>query len=74
MPITSSANVKPFFDRAKALGLDVAIGYGEQTPTIRYNAASYVSKDGRVLNKYRKVSCCSIRPNVDSHSRHARTL
>ena len=55
VPITESANVKPFFDKAKELGLDVAIGYGEQTRTIRYNAASYISKDGKPLNKYRKV-------------------
>lgn len=58
--VTTSPNVKPFFDHAKALGIDVAIGYGEDTGEegVRYNTAAYVSgKTGNVLNKYRKVSC-----------------
>ena len=55
VPITQSANVRRFFDKARELELDVAIGYGEQTRMVRYNAASYVDKHGGVLNKYRKV-------------------
>ncbi|KAK0238183.1 carbon-nitrogen hydrolase [Armillaria nabsnona] len=53
--IVNSANVKPFFDKAAELGVDVAIGYGEKTPEgTSYNTASYVS-GGRVISKYRKV-------------------
>lgn len=45
--------MKPFFDRARELGVDVAIGYGEKTPEgKRYNSASYVSgQTGKVLSK-----------------------
>ncbi|WRT69220.1 uncharacterized protein IL334_006204 [Kwoniella shivajii] len=54
--ITNSPNVKIFFDRSKQLGIDVQIGYGEDTGKERYNTAVYVSgKTGDVLNKYRKV-------------------
>ncbi|PBK67599.1 carbon-nitrogen hydrolase [Armillaria solidipes] len=53
--IANSANVKPFFDKAAELGVDVVIGYGEKTPEgTSYNTASYVS-GGRVISKYRKV-------------------
>ncbi|KAK0220005.1 carbon-nitrogen hydrolase [Armillaria fumosa] len=53
--IVNSANVKPFFDKAAELGIDVVIGYGEKTPEgTSYNTASYVS-GGRVVSKYRKV-------------------
>ncbi|GFZ52199.1 hypothetical protein JCM24511_09972 [Saitozyma sp. JCM 24511] len=55
-PITRGTNVKVFFDRARELGVDVQIGYGEDTGEGRYNTAVYVSgKTGEVLNKYRKV-------------------
>jgi hypothetical protein len=55
-PITQGVKVKPFFDKAKELGIDVQIGYGEDTGSGRYNTAVYVSgKTGEVLNKYRKV-------------------
>lgn len=48
--------MKAFFDRARELGVDVQIGYGEDTGEGRYNTAVYVSgKTGEVLNKYRKV-------------------
>ncbi|KAK0435197.1 carbon-nitrogen hydrolase [Armillaria borealis] len=53
--IVNSANVKPFFDKAAELGVDVVIGYGEKAPEgTSYNTASYVS-GGRVISKYRKV-------------------
>ncbi|WVQ92942.1 hypothetical protein IAU59_000003 [Kwoniella sp. CBS 9459] len=55
-PVTQTRNVKEFFARAKALGVDVQIGYGEDTGVGRYNTAIYVSGvTGEVLNKYRKV-------------------
>lgn len=53
--IADCAAVKPFFDKAKDLGVDVAIGYGEETPEgTRYNTASYVS-NGQTVSKYRKI-------------------
>lgn len=55
--ITNSQNVAAFFARAKELGLDVQIGYGEDTGSERFNTAVYVGgKTGEVLGKYRKVS------------------
>lgn len=54
--VTASPNVSAFFAKAKELGLDVQIGYGEDTGTQRYNTAVYVGgKTGEVLGKYRKV-------------------
>lgn len=55
--ITAVAATKPFFDRAAELGIDIAIGYGEQTPEgKRYNTASYVSGTSKkVIGKYRKI-------------------
>ena len=59
-PVTQSSNVKAFFERCHALGVDVQIGYGEDTGKGRYNTAVYVSgKTGEVLNKYRKVRIAS---------------
>ncbi|KAM0754653.1 carbon-nitrogen hydrolase [Meredithblackwellia eburnea MCA 4105] len=48
---------RAFFAKAKELGVDVAIGYGEETPAgERYNTASYVSSSlGKTVGKYRKV-------------------
>ncbi|KAK2008592.1 carbon-nitrogen hydrolase [Colletotrichum eremochloae] len=63
-PIDQSPNVKPLFDHAKKLGLDVYVGYAEawrpdssnKSETIYYNSATYYSgRIGRVLQKYRKV-------------------
>lgn len=57
--MTRSENVTAFFSRARELGIDVQIGYGEDTGKAgeRYNTAVYVSgQSGEVLNKYRKVS------------------
>ena len=55
--ITAVESVKSFFDRAAELAIDVAIGYGEQTPEgKRYNTASYVSgATKKVIGKYRKI-------------------
>ncbi|GAA6005368.1 hypothetical protein JCM10207_002955 [Rhodosporidiobolus poonsookiae] len=53
--IADCESVKSFFDKAKALGVDVAIGYGEETTDgTRYNTASYVSA-GKTVGKYRKI-------------------
>ncbi len=60
-PVTQSPNVKAFFRKCQALGVDVQIGYGEDTGRGRYNTAVYVSgKTGEVLSKYRKVSKSSV--------------
>ncbi|KAL4999486.1 carbon-nitrogen hydrolase [Aspergillus recurvatus] len=59
-PIDQSPNVKPFFDHAKRLGVDVYVGYAEawkdRDTTEYYNSAVYYSgRSGKVLAKYRKV-------------------
>ncbi|KAL4978820.1 carbon-nitrogen hydrolase [Aspergillus desertorum] len=59
-PIDQSPNVKPFFDHAKRLGVDVYVGYAEAwtdgETTEYYNSAVYYSgRSGQVLAKYRKV-------------------
>ena len=51
--IAACETVSSFFDKARELGVDVVIGYGEATPEgERYNTASYVSQ-GRTVGKYR---------------------
>jgi predicted amidohydrolase len=53
--IVDAPNVRPFFDKAAQLGIDVVVGYAEKTPDgTPYNTASYVS-GSRVISKYRKV-------------------
>ncbi|GAA5978992.1 hypothetical protein JCM5350_004197 [Sporobolomyces pararoseus] len=53
--IAHCETVKIFFDRAKELGIDVVVGYGEATTGgERYNSASYVS-GGKTVGKYRKI-------------------
>ena len=48
--------VQPLFDRARALGIGVHVGYAELTPEgQRFNAAITVEPDGRILGRYRKV-------------------
>ncbi|KAK0475959.1 P-loop containing nucleoside triphosphate hydrolase protein [Armillaria luteobubalina] len=50
--IVNSANVKPFFDKAAKMGVDIIIRYGEKNSEgTSYNTASYVSS-GRVVLKY----------------------
>ncbi|KAJ9133374.1 N-carbamoyl-D-amino acid hydrolase [Pleurostoma richardsiae] len=55
--IAESKNVKPLFRRARELGVDIWVGYGERTAEGRhFNTAVYYSgRSGRVLNKYRKT-------------------
>ncbi|KAK4699591.1 N-carbamoyl-D-amino-acid hydrolase, partial [Phenoliferia sp. Uapishka_3] len=55
--ISQCGSVKTFFDKARELGVDVAIGYGEEDPEgKRWNTASYVSgKSGKTVGKYRKI-------------------
>jgi predicted amidohydrolase len=67
MDITRSPNVVRFFKRQKELGVDIAIGYGEDAGNGRYNTAVYVSgKTGEVLNKYRKVKIFNDCQDTDS--------
>lgn len=48
--------VQPLFDRARALGVGLQVGYAEHTPEgRRFNAALMVNPDGSLLGKYRKV-------------------
>lgn len=55
--ITQSSHTKPLFDEAKALNVDIVLGYGERTPEGKgYNTCVYFScAEGRVISKYRKV-------------------
>lgn len=55
--ITQSPDVKPLFESAKALGVDISLGYGERTPDgTGFNTCVYYSaSEGKVLSKYRKV-------------------
>ncbi|OQU94947.1 hypothetical protein CLAIMM_01224 [Cladophialophora immunda] len=59
--IEQSPNVKPLFDHAKNLGIDIYVGYAERSPTaggghVDYNSSAYYSaREQRVLAKYRKV-------------------
>lgn len=55
--ITQSPNVKPLFDKAYKLGVDVAVGYAERTPSARgFNTAVYYSSHlGKILSKYHKI-------------------
>jgi predicted amidohydrolase len=51
--IANCETVKPLFDRATELGIDIHVGYGEESPTgERYNSASYVSQ-GKTVGKHR---------------------
>ncbi|EXJ78927.1 hypothetical protein A1O3_08427 [Capronia epimyces CBS 606.96] len=66
--IAQSPNVKPLFDHAARLGIDVCVGYAErslqtnkpgsdsQTSHIDYNSCVYYSAQARaVVGKYRKI-------------------
>ncbi|KAI5478106.1 hypothetical protein MNV49_005473 [Pseudohyphozyma bogoriensis] len=53
--IRTSKNVKPLFDRAAELGVDICLGYGELTEKgEHFNTCAYVQGD-KELAKYRKV-------------------
>jgi predicted amidohydrolase len=55
--ITQSPDVKPLFDEAKNLGVDIVLGYAERVPDgTGYNTCVYFSaSEGKVISKYRKV-------------------
>lgn len=55
--ITQSPDVKPLFDEARSLNIDIVLGYAERTANgTGYNTCVYYSaSEGRVLSKYRKV-------------------
>lgn len=55
--ITQSPDVKPLFDEAKSLHIDIVLGYAERTPEgTGYNTCVYYSaSEGKILSKYRKI-------------------
>jgi predicted amidohydrolase len=55
--ITQSPDVKPLFDEAKELKIDIVLGYAERTPDgTGFNTSVYYSaSENKVLSKYRKV-------------------
>ncbi|KAK5175808.1 uncharacterized protein LTR77_000948 [Saxophila tyrrhenica] len=55
--IAQSSDVKPLFDEAKRLTIDIVLGYAERTPEgTGYNTSVYFSAAaGEVIGKYRKV-------------------
>ena len=55
--ISKSPNVKPLFDEAEKLRVDISVGFAERTSNgTGYNACVYYSaKLGKVISKYRKV-------------------
>lgn len=55
--ITQSPNVKPLFDEAHNLAVDIAVGYAERTSSGRgFNTAVYYSaRLGQIISKYRKI-------------------
>ncbi|KAJ6014425.1 hypothetical protein N7540_009016 [Penicillium herquei] len=59
--IDQSPNVKPFFDHARSLGIDVYVGYAERSlqsdgSHIDYNSSVYYSaQQNQIVGKYRKV-------------------
>ena len=55
--VSKSENIKPLFDEAQRLGVDISVGFAERAPSgTGYNASVYYSaKRGEVLAKYRKV-------------------
>jgi N-carbamoyl-D-amino-acid hydrolase len=55
-PAMPGPATKPFFDRARALGVGVCIGYAERTAAgQRFNSAITLGPDGAMLGHYRKV-------------------
>nr|KIR86336.1 hypothetical protein I308_03282 [Cryptococcus tetragattii IND107] len=53
--ITDNPNISPLVSRAKDLGIDIVIGYGEKTDDSHYyNTCSYIHA-GKEVSKYRKV-------------------
>jgi hypothetical protein len=55
-PAMPNPAVQPLFDRARALGVGIYVGYAELTAEgRRFNSAVTVGPDGAILFKYRKV-------------------
>ena len=54
---SQSENIKPLFDEARELGVDIYVGYAERASEgTSYNTCVYYSgKFGKVISKYRKV-------------------
>ncbi|WP_434055161.1 MAG: N-carbamoyl-D-amino-acid hydrolase [Roseibium sp.] len=51
-----SAETRPLFDRAKAYGIGMYLGYAEKTPDGQhFNTSILVSPQGDIIGKYRKV-------------------
>ncbi len=51
-----NAATQPLFDRARALGVAISIGYAELTPEgRRFNTQIVTDRAGRIVGKYRKV-------------------
>ena len=59
--IRDSKNVKPLFDHARVLGIDICVGYGERSLSPDgsrqdYNSSAYYSAQAdRIVGKYRKI-------------------
>ncbi|KAK3621768.1 hypothetical protein LTR56_022585 [Elasticomyces elasticus] len=55
--ITQSTDVKPLFDEARKLAIDIVLGYGERTPEgTGYNTSvHYSASQDKIISKYRKV-------------------
>ncbi|OJJ50649.1 hypothetical protein ASPZODRAFT_148117 [Penicilliopsis zonata CBS 506.65] len=55
--VTTAPNTKPLFDEAHKLGVDICVGFAENTPeNDHYNSCVYYhAKTGSVLAKYRKI-------------------
>ncbi|KAK7546383.1 carbon-nitrogen hydrolase [Phyllosticta citricarpa] len=55
--ISTQAQTKPLFDRAKELGVDISVGFAEKTDDGEtFNACIYYhAKTASILSKYRKV-------------------
>jgi predicted amidohydrolase len=55
-PAMPNKQVQALFDRARALGVGMQVGYAERTPEGRhFNTSILVGPDGAVFGKYRKV-------------------
>lgn len=51
-----SAATRPLFDRARAYGIGMYLGYAEKTPDgHHFNTSILVSPEGEIVGKYRKV-------------------
>ncbi|KAJ5669259.1 hypothetical protein N7462_010329 [Penicillium macrosclerotiorum] len=71
--IVQSCNIKPLFDHAHSLGIDVYVGYAERSiqddgSHIDYNSCAYYSAQAnRIVGKYRKVHLPGTKEPHTSH-------